>query len=292
MPLAKSYSWSIIESYREETFCMLPNLRVASAREAIQFVDQRGFVFFWPISAFVFPSLCKAVAGNRPVASNQNDPAHITWSWKDDLLDKKVWYYAKVLRQKSTIISLKLLPSFYALSPNYGEPEEDYLISYQDGNLSMEEKQIYEALLLNGPLDSIALRNESRLASSANAARFNRALNLLMRDFRVLPIGIAHVGAWNYAYVYDVVHRQFPNIIEKAHRISELDARVSILKAYFLSLGASRLNDIHKLFQWPQLLIDRAMESLLKEHFLVNQVKFRDVEGEWWMLTDLAGSKQ
>ena len=48
------------------------------------------------------PSLWTAVAGDRPVADAHDDPGHITWGWKDRSLDKKIWYYGKILRRKAT----------------------------------------------------------------------------------------------------------------------------------------------------------------------------------------------
>lgn len=283
-------SWSVIEKHREGTFCYNPRRHLKTRKDAIRFVNERGFVFFWPISGFEVPSLWGAVAGNRPVPNNHDDPAHITWRWKDDLLGKGVWYYAKVLRQKSTMISLNLLPYFYSLSPNFGNPEEDYLITYQEGKLSLEEKQVYEALLDKGPLDSLALRKEARLSTKENAYRFSRALNLLMRDFRILPVGVAKAGTWNYAFVYDTVHRQFPDLIETAHPFSEPEGRACILETYFRSVGACKVSMIRKLFLWPEKLIERTLAFLTKSQIINHQVKFKDKEGEWWLLSALINS--
>ncbi len=288
MLLPEEYDWSLILDYRQRTFRFDPHMRLKTVRDAVRFVNERGFVFFWPISGFDVPSLWGAVAGDRPVPNDHDDAAHITWRWKDDMLDKGVWYYAKVLRQKSNMISLDLLPSFYALSPNYGDPEQDYLIAYHDGNLSMEEKQVYETILDKGPLDSIMLRNESHLSSKENTYRFTRALNLLMRDFRILPVGVAEAGTWNYAFIYDAVHRRFPQLAEDARPIGESLARQNILSSYFRSVGASQTRRINKLFQWQQRLTERTLDAMRENHQVVNQVKFNDKQGDWWMLADLA----
>lgn len=282
------FSWSLVEEYRQKTFRFLPKYRLKTFEDAVRFVNERGFVFFWPISGFDIPSLWGAVAGDRPVPNQHDDPAHITWRWKDDSLGKGIWYYAKVLRQKGTLISLDLLPNFYALSPNYGDPEQDYLIAYQDGKLSLEEKLVYETILKGGPMDSIMLRNESRLSSKENNARFSRALNLLMRDFRISPVGVAEAGTWNYAFVYDAVHRHFPLLMEKAREVSESDARRQILGSFFTSVGAARIQDIRKLFQWPEGLVERTLELMQEKFKIVDQVQFEGKEGEWWLLSSLS----
>jgi hypothetical protein len=291
MPVSKDFSWTLVDGYRCKTFRLYPKYHLKTSEDAIHFVNERGFVFFWPISGFDVPSLWGAVAGDRPVPNQHDDPAHITWRWKDDLLGKGAWYYAKVLRQKSTMISLDLLPFFYALSPNYGDPDQDYQIAYQDGKLTLEEKQVYETILEKGPLDSIMLRNESRLSSKENNARFSRTLNFLMRDFRILPIGVAEAGTWNYAFVYDAVHRHFPDLPERAREITESEARKKVLESYFYSVGASQVQVIRKLFQWPERLVERTLNAMQESGVLVNQVKFKSKEGVWWLLSSLASKK-
>ncbi len=75
-----------IQQYRAETFRIRPGRQIHNITEAIQFINTRGFIFFWPIKGHNFPSLWAATAGDRPVANEHDDPAHITWNWKDTLL--------------------------------------------------------------------------------------------------------------------------------------------------------------------------------------------------------------
>ncbi len=152
--------------YRAETFRSKPGSRVSTLEEAVDFINQRGIVFFYPIKNMVLPSLWVAVAGDRPVPDNHDDPGHITWGWKDGMLSQRRWYYGRALRKRNTFISLDALPNFYALSPNYGDYTEDYLIDYEQGLMTQEAKQVYETLLQEGQLDSIALRKLARLKGS------------------------------------------------------------------------------------------------------------------------------
>ena len=166
-----------LKVYRKSKFGLALGRRLKTVDDAVDFVNQRGFIFFWPIKDVTLPSLWVAAAGNRPVADQHDDPGHVTWGWKDSLLGKRRWYYAKVLRKKSTIISLDLLPCFYALSDNYGAPDEDYLTLYEQGRLSQAAKNIYESLLYEGPKDTIALRRVTHLTSRESDSRFNRAIS-------------------------------------------------------------------------------------------------------------------
>ena len=251
-----------LNAYRNRTFRLEPGTRLISLDEAVNYIHERGFIFFWPYKGFLFPSLWTAAAGDRPVADEHDDPGHVTWGWKDSLLGKRLVYYARVLRKRNTFLSLDLLPYFYALSPNYGSPEEDYLIDYEAGKLTAEARAVYEALLDQGPLDTVALRKAARLTSKSSDTPFNRALEELQVTFRILPVGVAEAGAWNYAFIYDLVPRHFPDVIERAHPISEWEARRVLVLYALRSLGAARAVHLQRLFGWPTGLLEKAVDKL------------------------------
>jgi hypothetical protein len=258
----------LVKEYRSNTFRSQPGSRLKTQSEAIQFVEERGFVYFWPIKGIVFPSLWGAVAGDRPVADEHDDPGHVTWRWKDNLLGLNQWYYAKVLRKRATIISNQILPYFYALSNNYGSPEEDHLILYEQGKLSIEEKSVYDALLREGPLDTIALKNAAHLSSTQNNSRFERAITNLQVDFKIMPVGVADAGSWHYAFIYDIVTHHLPDILEKTAFINEERAREELLRIYFLSVGGAYTNDVIKLFHWRLDEVRKALNTLVVSGFL------------------------
>lgn len=276
-----------ILDYRRKTYRFSERLRIQTLNQAISYANERGFLFFWPNKGLELPSLWGAVAGDRPVPNEHDDPAHVTWGWKDSLLGKKRWYYGRILHHRNTIISQDLLPNFYALSPNYGTPEEDYLLDYEQGKLTQEERMIYETLLDQGALNTLALRKAAHLSSSENTSRFNRALDKLQRDFRILPVGTAEAGAWHYAYVFDVVHRVYPELIEQAYPIKKSEACRNILEAYFLSVGAAQTRDIQKILRWPKLDLSRALERLQAAGLIHPNCFVEGQSGDWFVLADL-----
>ncbi len=276
-----------IQAYRQKTFRLRPGERLRDRQQAVEFVNQRGFVFFWPINGVTLPSLWAAVAGDRPVADEHDDPGHVTWGWKDELLGGSQWYYAKVLRKRSTMISFDVLPYFYALSENYGSPEDDYLTLYEQGRLNLEAKQVYEALLEKGPLDTVALRRLTHLSNPSSEGRFNRALVDLQVDFKVLPVGVTDAGAWHYAFAYNIVARQYPVLLEQAQAIRENEARQKLLECYFRSVGAARLHDLTKLFGWRPPEFERAVNSLVEAGLLQRGLEIEASPGEWIALQEL-----
>jgi hypothetical protein len=282
-----SLSKAQLEKYRRYQYRHAPDRQVITKEQAIAFAEERGFVYFWPIKGVLMPSLWQAVAGDRSVASEHDDPGHVTWGWKDSLLGERAWYYAKVLRKRATIISLDVAPYFYALSENYGSPEEDYLLQYEQGRMTQEAKSVYEALLHQGPLDTIALRKASRLSTRKSDYRFNRALAVLQADFKIIPVGVARVGSWNYAFVYELVARHLPDLPEQARFIQEDEARRKLAMLYLESVGAAQLGDVLKLFGWGRPVTERTLSELVREDDIHENIRLGDEPGDWFAVADL-----
>lgn len=285
---ARALSPKALHTYRARSYRLPTGRRVRTQAEAIAFVKRRGFVFFWPIQGIELPSLWSAVAGDRPVPNQHDDPGHITWGWKDSLLGARRWYYAKVLRKRATMISLETAPYFYALTENYGSMEEDYLVQYEAGRMTAEAKQVYETLLAKGPLDTVALRREARMTSRDSDARFGRALTALQVDFKILPVGVAEAGAWRYAFIYDLTARHLPDLVEQARTIDEPAARRRLLGLYFHSVGAAPLDQPKKLFQWKAAELEQAIGDLVEAGMLRRGLAMRSSQQEWIALAELA----
>lgn len=271
-----------LRAFRAETFRL--NAPLTRPEQALEWVNERGFVFFWPIQGFSLPGLWTAVAGERPVAAAHDDPGHITWAWKDAATEKRLWYYAKVLRRKATLIAQEVVPFFYALSENYGAPEEDHLIAYHEGRLTLAARQIYEALL-EGPLDTICLRRKARL-TQASDSEFNHALERLQAGFKILPVGVAQAGAWRYAYRYAVTAYHYPELPEKARAIGEASARETLLRLYFRTVGGATVREVERLFNWGREVTHRALKRLLQDGTLI-QTCYENQREEWLALKEL-----
>jgi hypothetical protein len=274
-----------VKAHRVRTFHLPPAKPISSQSQALSFVNQRGFVFFWPIKGIDLPSLWTAVAGDRPVADQHDDPGHVTWGWKDSALPKRIWYYGKILHRKATMISLQIAPYFYALSGNYGSPEEDHLLAYEEGRMTLAAKNIYDALLKEGALDSISLRKAARM-TSAKESEWNRALEDLQMDFKILPVGVAEAGAWKYAFIYQISAYHYPDLPEQARHISESQARSKLLELYFESVGAAQVRTVNKLMGWPHELTARTVGRLVESGKL-KTAGHPVQKGEWLTLPEL-----
>ncbi|MCX6081245.1 MAG: winged helix DNA-binding domain-containing protein [Chloroflexi bacterium] len=277
----------VLDAYRARSFHLPPAARIQNPDQALDWVNTRGFAYFWPIKGINMPSLWVTVAGDRPVADTHDDPGHITWGWKDSALGKRRWYYAKMLRKKATLISLETAPYFYALTENYGSPEEDHLIMYEQGRLTLAAKLVYEALLKEGALNTIDLRKAARLTSKQSDSEFTRALEVLQADMKVLPVGVAEAGAWKYAFIYDLVPHHYPDLPEKARMIGEAQAREKLASLFFRSLGAAQARDLQRLFGWSPELTNRTLKRLVDVGLLTAGLTLPDLPGEYLALSEL-----
>ncbi|MBN2556882.1 MAG: winged helix DNA-binding domain-containing protein [Anaerolineales bacterium] len=265
--MMEAYSTALLQqigAYRTQTFRTDPALRIHSPEEAVEFVEDRGLILFWPMKNLVFPSLWAATVGDRPVPNNHDDPGHVTWSWKDEMLPRRRWYYGKLLRGKATFVSLDALPYVYALSPRYGDLD-DYTEAYRAGTLSHEAHAIASILLQEGPQNSILLRKKAGLSSPSAKYSFHRALTTLQRGLWILPVRVAQAGTWNYAFEYELFDRWYPTILPKARIIPEEHARAVLLQLALTSLGCADDRSIQRLFGWSPAHIRAAFSRLEAE---------------------------
>jgi len=258
-----------IEERRARNYHRTPDLRIESPEAARAFVDEVGFCQFWPTKEAELPNLFHAIAGRvRPVPTQHDDPdLSKSWRWKDAALGKRKWYYGKVLRKRATLISLEMLPLFYASSENLGEVD-DYLDEYRAGNMTAEAKWIYEALLEHGPLDTIQLRQKASLSSSGAKSRFDRALVELQAGFKVLPIGVARAGRWRYAFTYEILLRHFPKLPEQSRAIKRSVAQRALVLRYLDNVVATDRAMIKRIFhvlKWTSAELERSISALLKK---------------------------
>jgi hypothetical protein len=228
------------------------------------------------------PNLFHAIAGRVRSVPMEHDDADIgkCWGWKDDSLDKKWWYYGKLLRRRATLVSLDLLPHFYALSENLGDLY-DFAQEYEDGKLTAEAKAIYEAILENGPLDTVRLRREARMSAESAKSRFDRALVELQVGLKVLPIGVAHTGAWNYAFTYELFQRWFPEVPKQARAIKRSEARRVLVQRYIDNVVATDRKMIAKVFhvlKWTSRELERTIVAL-REEGAIQKVEIEGLNG-------------
>ena len=153
--------------------------------------------------------------------------------------------------------------------------------------MTFEARTVYETLLKEGPLDSLSLRKAARLANKESDARFNRALEMLQGDFKVIPIGVSQAGAWKYAFIYDLGHRFFPDLPEQARLIRQTEARRKLAELYLRSVGVAQVRDLSMIFGWTKPDVEATIEGLVQSGIALPNVTLGDRPGEWLALATL-----
>ena len=144
----------------------------------------------------------------------------------------------------------------------------DYRQEYADGKLTAEAKAIYEAILENGPLDTVRLRREARMSAESAKSRLDRALTELQVGLKVLPTGVAYAGAWKYAFTYEIMQRWFADLPQRARPIQRAEARRVLVQRYLDSVAAADRKMIAKVFhvlKWTSRELEWTIATLLEE---------------------------
>lgn len=241
-----------LEERRDRSYHRTADTRVHNEAQALAFVNEIGFCFLFHDQETEIPTFIGAISGCRRDYLNDHYDADIgrAWEWKDSLPVRGEIYYGKQLRSKPTLISLELLPCFYALTPNYGELD-DYLQEYAEGTFTQDAKAVYEALLLHGAQPTTHLRRLAGLGGGgAIARRFERAITELQVGMKIVKVGISDVSRWGYAYVYDVFLRRFPDVPAAARVFSRDRAMEIILLRHLQNVIAESEPGLKRLFRW------------------------------------------
>jgi hypothetical protein len=289
LELGKSPPWTkdTLLAARAERYRQRPQLRVRTEAETLAFLDDVGLCLLFSAREIELPSLWGALCGeDRPLPERHDDhELGLAWHWKDTLPNSGQVLYGKYLRKKPVFVSLELAPYLYALSPNYGNPAEDYLVDYRDGRLSVEAKQVYQVLWEQGALATSRLRLEAGLGGKANAQRFERALAELQMDMRITKVAISDANRWGYCYVYDLLPRHYPGVVEAAKEISGRHAREAILLRYLATVLAATLKEVSSLFGWVPGDVQRVASRLAAEGRLRTGMHIEGLHGEYLVTT-------
>jgi len=277
-----------LQDARDRRYRRQPALRLAGERDALQFLNDVGISLLFSARSIELPTLWGAICGeDRPVPRHHDDhELGLAWQWKDTIPGRREVLYGKFLKGRPVFISLDLAPNFYALSDNYGDPE-DYLNAYHAGLMSEEAKRVYESLLEKGPLPTSQLRREAGITSKGAAKYFDRAITELQMSYQIVKTGISDANRWGYCYVYDLFVRHFPNLVAEARHIRQDDAAATILTRYLATVYAAKPATIGRLLGWDAWRLQRTIEQVIAAGCIAGGVRIEGQAGDFIVHTSL-----
>lgn len=246
--------------------------RVRTARAALRFVDALGFCYAFTSGPGGLPGLFDVLA-----TGSVDRMWRWAWQWKDDLATARQLHYGKVIRRKPSYISLTMLPAFYALSGNVGEPD-DHLQAYSEGRLSALAKTLYEVILTDGPVSTWTLRRRF-VPRGESGSRFHRALDDLQERFLVAKV--AEEEEWRNGFIWNAFHRWMPGVVKAAAKLSGEEAGATVLDRYVRIVGVVEPTAIEAVFGWSPRLVEAAARRVGIEPALLEGRRVLTLSALW-----------
>lgn len=224
--------------------------RLRTLEEAAGFLDGAGMCLLFACRDIPLPKMydCAAEGVNW-------------WAWKDLLQEKKLAFSGRIVRRKATLVSMKLLPAFYAVyqtGGGYAMYEEEYYW----GKLGELANRVAEYLDRNGPTPTDALRRAVMPAGKQHTRRFHAALLELQSKFKIVTVGLED-RSWGVR-VLDLFVNWIPEKVERrAEKMDRREALESILGAFVDTAGAVPEAVVARTFGWHSADASGAIESLI-----------------------------
>ncbi len=180
---------------------------VTSEDEALMLINFYGIVTLFPIKGTQFPSLYKAIKGNRDEKLNK------TWTWGDNLAHTKRLHYGKFIRKQVTLTSLELFPYLLRLA--------------RERPLGPHAQRILTHLRKHGRTSTTNLRKALGYHKKEKKSEFIRAIDELQIAFAIAIVD--REPAPRHTYTYDLIERWMPPALlkqAKTHPLEEAKKRI------------------------------------------------------------------
>ena len=215
-----------IESYRDQMWRRLPELRVETALDAERMVEELGFCATLTDARRPGPSLYTAVCGRRDAFMPRNvqkDPeTSLAWFIKDEVMRRGRIYYSKLVRGRSTFIAPRLISHFSAL---WGIPKRK-----EADLISPDARAVLRVLRREWEMATGDLRQASGVVERT---RFTRAIDELQRVMKVIPGDVVYKPVFTYIWV--LAEGRFPGPLTA--KVKREEALREIARCYLKGAG-------------------------------------------------------
>jgi len=206
------------------------------------------------------------------------------WAWKDRLQERKKAYNGRLVRRKATLVSMELLPAFYAVYQT-GGGHAMYEEEYYWGKLGELANKVAEHLDRNGPTPVDALRKAVVPAGKQYTRRFHSALLELQTKFKIVTVGLED-RSWGVRVLDLFVNWLPPEIDRRADEMDRAEALERILVSFLETAGAVPEPTLPRIFGWSAEETGAAVESLVNADRL-RRGRFRGDRKAWLASPDL-----
>jgi hypothetical protein len=244
-----------IELYRDRIWRRNPELVIEDRADAERFIGDVGFCLTLTDSRYPGPSIYIAVCGRRDAHMPRNvqkDPeSSLAWTLKDEVMRGGGFYYAKIMKGKSTFVAPRLIPYFNALWGVARGKESD--------KLSIDARAILKVLRKEWEMATSDLREASGVK---DRARFTRAIDELQRAMKVIPSEVVYQP---FSYIWMLAEGRFPE--QLAVKVKKQEALRELARAFLSVAGITLPGELSRITGLSRPDAGRGNHLLVAEGF-------------------------
>jgi len=249
--------------------------RLKTPEQTADFLDEVGMCLLFACRDIPLPKIYDCAADDAD-----------WWAWKDLLQQGRQAYNGRLVRRKATLVSMKLLPAFYAAyltAGGHAMHEEEYYW----GKLGELANRIAQYLERHGPTPVDVLRRAIVSPGKEHTRRFHSALFELQSKFKIVSVGLED-KSWGIR-VLDLFVNWVPSKVERrAENMSRDEAIQRISAAFLHTAGAVPEATLHRTFGWSCAETTRLVDSLVFAGTLARE-HVRGDEQVWLVSPRLTG---
>jgi hypothetical protein len=230
--------------------------QITSAVEAERFIESVGFASCMTDSRRPGPSLYVAVCGRRDAVMPRNvqkDPeSSLTWTLKDEIMERGRVYYAKLARGRSIFLAPRMIPYFNAI---WGLRRAE-----EGARLSRDARAVLKVLRAEWEMATADLRQDSGVK---DRVQFMRAMDELQAAMIMIPSAAAYAPKFTYIWTLGVA--RFPTELRK--RVSRDTALREIARAFLTSAGMTVPGELARVTGLSRPEAGLGNRALVRERF-------------------------
>ena len=245
-----------IEAYRDRKWRREEALKVETAPEVEQMIEDLGFCLTLTDSRTNLPSVYLAVCGRRDAHTPRNVQkdyeCSLAWTLKDEVMRRGKMYYAKLSKGRSMFVAPRLVPFFNAI---YGVPR-----AKEKEVLSIEAQKILKVLRREWEMATADLRADAQIG---DRKAVTKAIDELQKVMKVVPQEVLY--APKFTYIWTLAEARFPKELSK--KIDRETALKELARAFLQMHGMTLRGEFAKAFGINRKEAGRANHRLVFEGF-------------------------
>ncbi|HQZ83236.1 MAG TPA: hypothetical protein PLR83_08450 [Pyrinomonadaceae bacterium] len=258
-----------IELYRDRKWHREDSLRIETAAEVEQMVEDLGLCLGMTDVRKRLPSVYIAVCGRRDAHMPRNvqkDPeASTSWVLKDEVIARSNVYYGKVYKGHSVFVAKRMIPVFNAL---WGCSKKG-----ESGILSQNAQAVLKILRKEFELAT----SDLRYAAGLTRPELTKTLDELQKRMKVVPQEVIYVP--KFTYIWTLSEARFPK--EMAYKMKRETAVFELARMYLKMCGMTLVGELAGKFGLTRTEAGRA------NHQLVNSALAERLEKGIYKLTEI-----